>query len=362
MKVLFAGFKNEYGNPAWGLSTIEYQNFFGTLSRMPGVEAEFFAVDEIMAAAGRDAMNQKLVATVSEHQPALLFTMIFSEEIKKQTIDYITKNTVTKTLNWFTDDHWRFPVYSRYWAPLFSAVATTDSQALAKYQALGIKNVIKTQWAANQYLYKQNELKVENQKLKGIDITFVGKNYGVRSKYIKELAARGLSAKGFGKGWDGGVVDFSTMLEIFSQSKINLNFTESPYVAAKDRLKLFAKLFVKREMGYYRFNAHRFVPNLRSAIGSQRRQIKARIFEISACGGFLLTGDADNLADYYLPGKELAIFKTAGELEDKCRYYLSHGQERAAIAKAGYERTIREHSYEQRFIEIFKAMDLWLAS
>src|ERR1700688_3422588 len=119
MKLLFCGFKYEYGKPGWGLSSIEYETFFRTLKDMAGVEAEFFAVDERLAAVGRDLMNRELVEKVNELKPNLLFCFLFTEELKKQTIEYITQKTATKTFNWFADDHWRLPIYSRFWAPLF---------------------------------------------------------------------------------------------------------------------------------------------------------------------------------------------------------------------------------------------------
>ena len=43
---------------------------------------------------------------------------------------------------------------------------------------------------------------------------------------------------------------------------------------------------------------------------------------------------------------------------DKIKYYLEHNEEREAIARAGYERTLREHTYEKRFNEIFKTIGL----
>ena len=276
---------------------------------------------------------------------------MFTEELKKETIEHITKKTSTKTFNWFADDHWRFPIYSKYWAPLFTAVSTTDSQAIEKYKSIGI-NVIKTQWAANTWLYMPSELKVESKKLKDLDITFVGKNYGSRGKYIDYLKSSGLPAQGFGGGWDNGRVSQEQMLEIFSGSKINLNFTESYFNWPKQ----LAKLFIKKQLGNYSLNLSHPISNSQSLLGARRRQIKGRTFEVPACGGFLLTGDADNLASYYLPDKEIAIFKNQGELMEKCRYYLEHEPERKAIAQAGYSRTLKEHTYRKRFEDIFKAM------
>lgn len=350
-RILFCGLKYEYGKPTAGLS-FEYQNFYETLKRMEGVECGLFAVDEKMLEVGRDALNAKLIFEVEQKKPNLLFCFLFTEEIKKETIDYITRKTSTKTFNWFADDHWRFPIYSRYWAPLFSAVSTTDSQAVAKYKSIGVK-IIKTQWGANTFLYKPiTELANE------YDITFVGKNYGNRGEYIKFLKAKNLPAEGYGGGWPLGRVDHQKMLEIFSLSKINLNFTESPYMTAKDRAKILAKLFVKKELGEYKFNLHNFFDNLKSALGTQRRQIKGRTFEVPATGGFLLTGDADNISDYYEIGKEIEVFYNKNDLAEKCKYYLNHDQDRQNIARAGYARTLKDHTYEQRFREIFRQMEL----
>lgn len=354
MKILFCGLKYEYGKPTAGLS-FEYQNFFEVLNRMPGVECELFAMDEKMMEVGRDALNAQLIFEVEEKKPDLLFCFLFTEEIKKETIEYITKKTKTKTFNWFADDHWRFPVFSKYWAPLFTAVSTTDSKAVSKYHKLGIKNVIKTQWAANNYLYFPQAVQPEEKKY---DITFVGKNYGNRGEYVENLQKAGLPATGFGGGWSSGRVSQEEMLRIFSFSKINLNFTESPYMTAKDRSKILAKLVVKKELGQYKFNAHHLWSNLQSAIGTQRRQIKGRTFEVPACGGFLLTGDADNLREYFVDGKEIVIFQNPEDLKKKCQYYLEHEEERKAIAKAGLSRVLKEHTYEQRFTEIFKSLGI----
>ena len=354
MKVLFASFKYEYGRPEWGTAMIEYQNFFGTLSKMQNIEASFFAVDEVLAEVGRDEMNKRLIKAVEEQRPDLLFTVIFQDEIKKETINYITKQTRTKTFNWFTDDHWRLFTFSRYWAPLFTAVGTTDSLAPAKYKSYGINNVIKTQWAANTALFHPEQLSANSRQLTANTITFVGKNYGVRQKYIDDLQKKGLPAKGYGKGWGGGLVSQEKMLEIFSGSKINLNFTEGYFNWPKQ----LAKLFIKKESGKYSSSIQHLPSNIRSLVGAGRRQIKARTFEIPACGGFLLSGKADNLSDYYIPGKEIEIFADFDELAEKCEYYLEHEPERAAIAKAGYERTISDHTYEKRFNDIFIALGL----
>lgn len=76
------------------------------------------------------------------------------------------------------------------------------------------------------------------------------------------------------------------------------------------------------------------------------------------CGGFLLTSPVEDLNRYYAPGREVGVFSSHDELVEKIRYYQDHEDERSAIARAGYERTIREHIYVHRFTEIVRRIGL----
>lgn len=355
IKVLFAALKYDYGRPQRGLS-VEHTNFYDCLSQMNDVEAEFFGVDETMLSFSRDEMNQKLIEKVEETKPDLLFCYLLSEELKKETISYITKKTKTKTFNWFADDHWRIPIFSRYWAPHFTMVSTTDSQAKDVYKSYGITNVFKTQWGANPHLYFPQDQTLNPGNL---NVTFVGQKYGKRGQYIKQIQNAGFPVEAFGGGWTGGRVSHQRMLEIFSFSKINLNFAETYYYGFSSWIKRAAKLFIAKEMGQYKFTGHHFVDNWRSMKGTQKKCIKGRVFEVPAAGGFMLTAKSDDdISEYYVPGKEIEVFESAPELMEKIKYYLSHEQERQAIAKAGFERTMRDHTYNKRFEEMFKALGL----
>ena len=74
------------------------------------------------------------------------------------------------------------------------------------------------------------------------------------------------------------------------------------------------------------------------------------------CGGFLLTEYTEDIERYFIPDKEVVLYHSIEELLEKIEYYLHHDEEREMIRKAGQQRTLKEHTYEQRFIQIFKAM------
>jgi len=342
MKILYIGMKHEYGKKELGYS-FEHYNFYDSLTKMNN-EIIYFPFDEIMLGKGRDEMNKELLKTVQKEKPDFCFFFLFQDEIKKQTIKEITQEKGITTLNWFADDHFRFCNFSKYYAPLFDWVSTTDSQAVKKYHN---KNVIKTQWACNHFLYKPSSLE------KIYDVSFVGQPHSDRRKIVNQIRKAGINIKCWGNGWEAGRVSQDEMIKIFSQSKINLNLTKS---SGNINFKALASVFLKKELNnsLKLINPKYWIPNLQSILDKKREQIKGRNFEIPGSGGFLLTSNADNLTDYYEDGKEIVIYKDINDMIDKIKYYLEHNEERESIAQAGYERTIREHTYEKRFNNIFK--------
>lgn len=345
MRILYIGMKYEYGKKELGYS-FEHYNFYDSLAKMSNNEIIYFPFDKIILEKGRDRMNKELLEVVQKEKPDLCFFFLFGDEIKKQTIKKITQENTT-TFNWFADDHFRFYNFSKYYAPLFHWVSTTDSQAIKKYNKIGYKNVIKTQWACNQFLYKPSNLG------KIYDVSFIGQPHSDRRKVVDKIKKAGINIKCRGNGWEAGRVSQDEMIKIFSQSKINLNLTKS---SGNINFKALASIFLKKELNKtLKFvNPKYWFGNFQSILAKKREQIKGRNFEIPGSGGFLLTSNADNLTDYYEDGKEIVIYKDIDDMIEKIKYYLKHNEEREAIAQAGYERTLREHTYEKRFNNIFK--------
>lgn len=352
MKILYIAMKYEYGRQELGYS-FEHYNFYDSLKKMENGKHQvvYFPFDEIIREVGRDKMNEKLLEDVQREKPDLCFFSLFGDEIDKETIKKITKESGSLTLNWFTDDHFRFYNFSKYYAPCFHWISTTDSQAVKKYYKIGYKNVIKTQWACNHFSYKPFDLP------KIYDVTFVGQPHGNRKKIIDELRKADIKVNCFGWGWPAGRVSQEEMLRIFSQSKINLNLTKS---SGNINFRTLASIFLKKKLnGSLKSVSPRYwFGNFQSILAKKREQIKGRNFEVPGSGGFLLTGDADNLTDYYQDGKEIVIYKNTNDMINKIKYYLKHNEEREAIARAGYERTLRDHTYKKRFNEIFKTIGL----
>jgi hypothetical protein len=82
-----------------------------------------------------------------------------------------------------------------------------------------------------------------------------------------------------------------------------------------------------------------------------------RLYEATGVGTMLLTDARDNLAELFEPGREVVTYADEDDLVERIRHYLAHDDERRAIARAGQERTLREHTYAVRMGELVSILE-----
>lgn len=73
-----------------------------------------------------------------------------------------------------------------------------------------------------------------------------------------------------------------------------------------------------------------------------------RLFEATGVGSCLLTDWKANLPDLFDSDREVVTYRSDEECLEKVRYLLDHENERQAIAAAGQQRTLRDHSFVRR--------------
>lgn len=71
--------------------------------------------------------------------------------------------------------------------------------------------------------------------------------------------------------------------------------------------------------------------------GANRDHYAYRVFEIPACGGFLLAERTPVMKELYVEGKEAEYFDSSQELIDKISFYLQRNNAREQIARRGHE-------------------------
>ena len=87
---------------------------------------------------------------------------------------------------------------------------------------------------------------------------------------------------------------------------------------------------------------------------SIRSGVPLRVLEIMACQGFVLVNYQEDLATEFEDGKELVMYRSLEEMVEKVRYYLEHEDERKTIARAGYEKVLREYNYAEKLRRILE--------
>jgi hypothetical protein len=81
-----------------------------------------------------------------------------------------------------------------------------------------------------------------------------------------------------------------------------------------------------------------------------------RLYEATGAGALLITDMKDHLGDLFKVGNEVVAYNDPADCLEKIQYYLAHEHERTTIAKAGQERTLREHTYEHRMVELLEIL------
>ncbi|HEY7171062.1 MAG TPA: glycosyltransferase [Vicinamibacterales bacterium] len=87
-----------------------------------------------------------------------------------------------------------------------------------------------------------------------------------------------------------------------------------------------------------------------------------RTYELPLNGVFQICDCADGLRELFELDREVVAYDRIDEAIEKIEYYLAHEDERAAIARAGYARAVRDYPMELSFARLFAAVDARIGS
>ncbi len=356
MKVLACLLKYDYGVPARGESGEKL--VMAPAMETAGAEVATFWLEENGYPGDMDGLQAKIIREADRVKPDLIYFQLMRNEVRNETLDALKSKWLT--VNLFCDDQWRFEDYSRFVAPHLGASITVDKFKVDGYRDLGCR-VLRSQWGSPRYVRGLDPSKADYL----YDVSFIGGRNATREWTVRALAKAGIQVACFGHGWPNGRVDIPKMEEIFYRSKINLNLSNSiPSLPSfrrfvfGDTLRAFLGMNARR-YGSWAKSIRKALGNLYSMAFSKKRResIKARNFEIPAAGGFQLSQFALEIDDYFVPGKEIALFATIDELIAQAKYYLKHEDERIAICRGGYARS-EKYSYADRFKAVFEELGL----
>ncbi len=278
----------------------------------------------------------------------LLFTYFYDACVLPEAIDEIKALGIV-TVNWYCNGSYQLHLVSEI-SPHYDWCLVPEKFRLKDYKAMGARPLY-CQEAANSDVYKPFDLP------KDYDIAFVGQAYGERPDYIHRLVSAGLTPYVWGLGWErfappspirrlrrwagrtllgtgpppvplppnllGGPLSDTELVRMYSRAKINLGFSAC---------------------GETHLGDNRIV------------QVRLRDFEVPMSGGFYLVEYMEELEEFYEIGIEIVCYDGPDDLVAKINYYLTHDNERDAIARAGRARCLRDHTWQKRFQTAFTQM------
>lgn len=328
MKVLLVCMKHGYGDPDQGYSYewnhfyLGLKNYFGDVSFF-----DFFGAHQSM---GQKAMQDALRDKIQKENPDVTIFSLYTDQFSTEFIKCL--QDLTKTFCFFHDDGWRKEFVAR-WAPCFDAFTTSDVMGVRRYARNGLPHAVFVPFGVNESLFCPNP-EVE----KDIDVSFVGAWHPYREWLISRLRKNGIKIKVFGYRWPGGMLSEAKMIEVFQRSKISINMTNCP----------------SWDVRYLLSSPRALLNRFRSP--KVHEQIKGRHFEIPACGTMQLSYYVDGLEKVFELGDEIAIYQSPEELVDKIVSYLNDPEELERITKDGLARVRRDHTYGQRFMQVFQSL------
>jgi spore maturation protein CgeB len=316
MNILCVFGRYAYGEPTRGESH-EYLNFIPAFESL-GHQVSLFESFSREPYADFADLNCALLRRVEELAPHLVFCVLMQYEVWIETIRLIRK-AGSLVVNWSTDDPWKYDQFGKLIASEFDLFVTTSPDTVARYRSDGIKSVCLSQWAAN----AEHLIEPKPAESCRYNLSFVGAAYGKRQAMIDGLRRAGIEVACFGYGWPAGPVDAKRVSEIIRESRISLNFSGGSQTDIR---------------------------------GSARQQIKARVFEVPALGGCLLTEMAPHLQTYFRIGDEILTFTGIEDLVTSVRSLLENPDRRNAIARQAFHRVKGEHTYQQRFLTLIEEL------
>src|SRR4030042_2036828 len=256
--------------------------------------------------------EDKIEYIVKENEISIIFFMPDGSDygLSIEFFRRLKNQTGAKNVLWVFDDEMIFDTLSKYYCQAFDAVVTCDYYATYSYRKLGVPSL----YYFSSYS-KSDFHPVERSR--DIDVSFVGDcTKSDRAEYINFLRERGIKVEVFGKGSGNGFVNKEGLSEIFSRTKINLNFTKvhSPSV-------------------YAWFLEDNPIINL-------VRQNKGRPMEVAMTNSFCLSEYSPSLAVTFEIGTDMDVFYDKMDLLEKVQFYLMNEDIRVQMANSAYQKAV----------------------
>lgn len=341
--------------------------------------------------------EEHFVKCIRDNEPDFVFSFNFLPVVSK-----VCALAGVKYVSWVYDNPEIFLYSFRVISPC-NIVLMFDSKQYETFKNAGIKTVEYLPLAASvRRLDKMIPTPNQLEKFSS-EVSFVGSLYTERKQYYEEIAPK---LNPYTKGYIDGLiraqlqVDGVNFVEECLSPEITADIQKAselyPYPDSAETLEyLFANFIINREatiierreiltmigerypLKLYTYNQNNaFAPkgvqnmgpadyfedmpyvfklskiNLNITLRSIQHAIPLRAYDIMGAGGFLLSNYQVDLARHFLPDEDYVYYEDRKDLLRKIGYYLSHDDERRAIAQNAHNKITQEHTFDVRVAQI----------
>ncbi|MFW0884966.1 glycosyltransferase [Candidatus Acidulodesulfobacterium sp. H_13] len=297
-----------------------FENYTANSTDLEALRQSFFNV-----------LGETLMVKIRENPPDLVLFM--AQAPVNQAVLLKIREMGIKTAYWFVED-FRLITYWDKIAPFVDYFFTIQKDDfLERLKGLGINNYYYMELACLPDFHRKlnaYEINKKDMDFYGSNVSFAGAGYyNRRNMFLKLTNIQGF--KIWGRDWD-----TNSPLGLFIKNNNN-GFTEEEAV----KIYNYAKININLHSSSYHWD-----------INPEGDFLNPRFYEIMGCGGFQLVDYRKYMEPEFEPGEDFAVFKDIIDLKRKIAYYLEHEDERDEIARHGYEKVGKYHTYERRVRDI----------
>ena len=231
----------------------------------------------------------------------------------------------TMTANWINIEEREKSLYDAFY------FFTEELVPIAK--SIGF-NAFYLPHAINDYVFKKTSLTPQERKRLSCDLIFVGHWQRPRENVISAIISLGIDTRIYGPKWQKHSLLKPELLKSIKGKWLPLENVVKQYAASK------------------------IVLNINSWVTKKEYGMNQRIFDVPACGAFLLTDYVEEINAVFKVGEEIETYSSIDELTDKIRFYLKHDAIREKIAQRGYEKAQKLPTWRDWAREMAKSLEI----
>ena len=334
------------------------------------------------------ALASRLHETVPDAVFSFNYFPLISNVCKREGLPYIS---------WIYDSPYVM-LYSYTAINPCNAIHVFDRALCREFNAAGIKTVHYLPMAAN-----TNRLDALGSPASAYDISFVGSLYTESHNFFDRMENLSPYAKGYLEGLMQAQMNVQgcnfiqeslspIMEELYRALPMDPNpdgvetreYLYAQYVINRkltglERLRLLTGITQKYTLDLFTLDPAFSLPNLRNhgtadyysemplvfkksrinlniSLRSIKSGIPLRAFDIMGSGGFPLSIYQEDFLENFTPGVDFEYYESERDLLQKIEYYLTHEEERLAIAKNGHDQVAAAHTYRDRVREMLAGL------